>query len=188
MARNWNKSAPNSDSSIASTKLFFPSPLTLGHNKLECFVTANYFHRSLTFMDHDLSHERWLTQVCLVLRWTIRIGWKQGILKVEVSLYHWPPVWLVWNQLYDNWQILFLFAKQTNPNQPNRRSMVQMVLPPLVFLLKVLARDKHPSLLCRRVRFMTSAVGRTVDGRGCCREEETRLAVLTVTKKKSSDQ
>ena len=40
----------------------------------------------------------------------------QGILKGEVSLYHWPPVWLVWNQLYDNWQFLFLFAKQTNPN------------------------------------------------------------------------
>jgi hypothetical protein len=28
----------------------------------------------------------------------------------------WPPVWLAWNQLYDNWQFLFLFAKQTNPN------------------------------------------------------------------------
>ncbi len=27
----------------------------------------------------------------------------QGILKGEVSLYHWPPVWLVWNQLYDDW-------------------------------------------------------------------------------------
>ncbi len=36
------------------------------------------------------------------------------ILKGEVSLYHWPAVWLVWNQLYDNWQFLFLFAKQTN--------------------------------------------------------------------------
>jgi hypothetical protein len=45
----------------------------------------------------------------------------QGIRKGEVSLYHWPPVWLVWNQLYDNWQFLFLFAKQTNPNQSNRR-------------------------------------------------------------------
>ncbi len=49
----------------------------------------------------------------------------QGILKGEVSLYVWPPVWLVWNQLCDNWQFLFLFAKQTNPNQSNRRSMVQ---------------------------------------------------------------
>ncbi len=32
---------------------------------------------------------------------------RQGILKVKVSLYHWPPVWLVWNQLYDNWQFMF---------------------------------------------------------------------------------
>ncbi len=31
----------------------------------------------------------------------------QGILKGEVSLYRWPLVWLVWNQLYDNWQFLF---------------------------------------------------------------------------------
>ncbi len=46
----------------------------------------------------------------------------QGILKGEVSLYHWPPVWLVWNQLYDYWQFLLLLAKQTNPNQSNRRS------------------------------------------------------------------
>ncbi len=53
----------------------------------------------------------------------------QGILKGEVSLYHWPPVWLVWNQLYGNWQFLFLFAKQTNPNQSNRRSMVLWYFP-----------------------------------------------------------
>ncbi len=45
----------------------------------------------------------------------------QGILKGEVSLYRWPPVWLVWYQLYDNWQFLFLFAKQTNPNQTGGR-------------------------------------------------------------------
>ncbi len=48
----------------------------------------------------------------------------QGILKGEASLYHWPPVWLVWNQLYGNWQFLFLFAKEINPNQSNRRSVV----------------------------------------------------------------
>ncbi len=57
----------------------------------------------------------------------------QGILKGEVSLYHWQPVWLVWNQLYDNWQFLFLFAKLTNPNQANTRSMVQWYFPLLVF-------------------------------------------------------
>ncbi len=53
----------------------------------------------------------------------------QGILKGGASLYHWPPVRLVWNQLYDNWQFLFLFARQTNPNQSNRRSMVQWYSP-----------------------------------------------------------
>jgi len=45
-------------------------------------------------------------------------GWRgctQGILKWEVSLYRWPPVWLVWDQLYDNWQFLFLFAKRLIP-------------------------------------------------------------------------
>ncbi len=51
---------------------------------------------------------------------SIFVSIRQGILKGEVSLYHWPPVWLVWNQLYDNWQILFLFAKQTNPNQTSQ--------------------------------------------------------------------
>jgi len=49
-----------------------------------------------------------------------------GILKGEVSLYHWPPVWLVWNRLYDYWQFLFLFAKETNPN---RRSTVEWYFP-----------------------------------------------------------
>ncbi len=28
------------------------------------------------------------------------------------SMYRWPLVWLVWNQLYDNWQFLFLFANR----------------------------------------------------------------------------
>ncbi len=56
-------------------------------------------------------------------------------LKGEVSLYRWPPVWLVWNQLYYNWQFLFLFAKQTNPNRSNRRSTVQWHFPLLCSLL-----------------------------------------------------
>jgi len=51
----------------------------------------------------------------------------------KVSLYCWPPVCLVWNQLYDNWQFLVLFAKQTNSNQSNRRSTVQWYFPPLIF-------------------------------------------------------
>ncbi len=63
---------------------------------------------------------------------------KQGLLKREVSLYCWPPVWLVWNQLYDNWQFLFLFEKQTSPNQSNRRSMVQWYIPLKYSLLQTL--------------------------------------------------
>jgi hypothetical protein len=31
------------------------------------------------------------------------------------------------------WQMTIFFAKQTNPNQSNRRSMVQWYFPPLVF-------------------------------------------------------
>ncbi len=66
-------------------------------------------------------------------------GWKltfvsyQGILKGEVSLYCWPPVWLVWNQLYNNWQFLFLFAKQTNPKPVKHEVNITVILPPLVF-------------------------------------------------------
>ncbi len=53
----------------------------------------------------------------------------QGILKGGVSLYHWPPFWLDWNQLYDNSQFLLLFTKQTNTNPSNRRSTVQWYFP-----------------------------------------------------------
>ncbi len=51
---------------------------------------------------------------------------KSGNTKGEVSLYPWPPVWLIWNY---NWKFLFLFAKQTNPNQFSRMSMVQWYFP-----------------------------------------------------------
>jgi len=44
---------------------------------------------------------------------------------LEWAEYHWLPVWLVWNQLYYRHFFLFLFAKQTDPNQLNRRSTVQ---------------------------------------------------------------
>jgi hypothetical protein len=70
----------------------------------------------------------------------------QGLLKEEVSLYCWPPVWLVWNQLHDNWQFSFLFAKQTNPNQSNRRSMVQWYFP-LDRLLQGTQLGWNPALL-----------------------------------------
>ncbi len=67
----------------------------------------------------------------LVRQWqNTKLWWYcQGILKGGVSLYCCPPVWLVRNQPYDDWNFLFLFVKQTNPNQSNMRSMVQWYFP-----------------------------------------------------------
>ncbi len=65
----------------------------------------------------------------------------QGILKGEVSLYHWPPVWLVF--LSAVWQKTFFYAKQTNPNQSNGRSMVQWYLPLWHSLIAGIIEWKH---------------------------------------------
>jgi hypothetical protein len=56
---------------------------------------------------------------------------KQEILKGEVSLYHWPPVSLVWNQLYDNRQFMFLFANSVT--QFETMSVKNMVTPKSVY-------------------------------------------------------
>ncbi len=68
--------------------------------------------------------------LCLFLKQSFLI---QGILKGK---YH-TTVWLVCNQLYDNWQwqFLFLFAKQTNLKQSNRRSTEQRYFPFLYSLV-----------------------------------------------------
>ncbi len=60
---------------------------------------------------------------------SLSLNQNQGIQKGEVSLYHWSPLRLIWNQLYDNWQLLFLFEKQANPNRSNRRWTVQWYFP-----------------------------------------------------------
>ncbi len=60
-------------------------------------------------------------------------GRNQGILKGEVSLNCWPPVWLVWNQLYDNWQFFVLFEKQTNPKPVKQKVNITVILPLLAF-------------------------------------------------------
>ncbi len=57
----------------------------------------------------------------------------QGTLKGKVSMYHWLPVWLVWNQLFDNWQILFLFAKIDRSKPVKQEVNSTMILPSLVF-------------------------------------------------------
>ncbi len=48
------------------------------------------------------------------------------------SLYCWPPVWLVWNRLCDNWQFLFLFEKQA-PKPLKQEVNGTVIQPPLVF-------------------------------------------------------
>jgi hypothetical protein len=78
---------------------------------------------------------------------------RQVIPKGKVSLYGWTPVWLVWNQLYDYLQFLFLFAKQTNPNQLNRRSMVQWCslqysLDKVTFNLKFFVKSFENTHIC----------------------------------------
>ncbi len=64
-----------------------------------------------------------ISSLCILLY--LRAGNTKGG-RITVPL---TSVWLVWNQLYDKRQFLFLFAKQTNPNQSNRRSMVQWYFP-----------------------------------------------------------
>ncbi len=65
---------------------------------------------------------------------TSKCGWaragntKGGSITIPLTSFF----WLVWNQLYDYWQFLFLLAKQTNSNQSNRRSIIAARLPPLV--------------------------------------------------------
>ncbi len=64
-----------------------------------------------------------------------------GMLKGEVSLYHWSPVWLVWNQLQDNWQFVFICKNrliQTRPVEQEVNGTV--ILPPLVSLQGVIWR------------------------------------------------
>ncbi len=44
---------------------------------------------------------------------------------MEVSLYCWPPVWLVWISLFCKWKQKLSVVIQLIPNQSNRRSTVQ---------------------------------------------------------------
>jgi hypothetical protein len=65
---------------------------------------------------------------------TSRNHWtNQDILKGEISLYRWPPVWLVWISLFCKLKlklsvVIQLIPKQSNW-QSNRRSMVQRYFP-----------------------------------------------------------
>jgi hypothetical protein len=61
-----------------------------------------------------------LEEDCFILKHC----WSQGILKGEVSLYHWPPVWLVCK-----YKQKLSVVIQLIPIQSNRRSVVQWYSP-----------------------------------------------------------
>ncbi len=63
----------------------------------------------------------------------LRPTFEQGILKGEVSLYRWPPIRLVGNQLYDTWQFFF-FIYKTDWSKPVKQEVNgTVILPPLAF-------------------------------------------------------
>jgi hypothetical protein len=137
----FSSNPPDNPTKGADAIKLFSLLLTQWQNKLEClhqFLKARHMFASKTgaYASGALSGKieallDYPVQTCECQ--TLQLMLRQGILKGKLSLNHWPPVWMVCNQLYDNWQ--FFFAKQTNPDQSNRRSMVQwsVILPPLVF-------------------------------------------------------
>ncbi len=57
----------------------------------------------------------------------------QGILKGEVSLYHWPPVWLVWISLFCKWKTKFVSRHTADSKSVKQEVNGTVILPPLVF-------------------------------------------------------
>jgi hypothetical protein len=109
----------------------------------KCFIQKCPWWPSTSWRSRQQSPIVQCYKTFLSLSPTIRTNkLEQGILKGEASLYCWPPICLVLNQLYDNWQFLFLFTKQANPNQSNRRSMVHWYFPPSYSLARVFVPDK----------------------------------------------
>jgi hypothetical protein len=93
--------------------------------KLWCCLFRFYFRwKTSRQEDWDCSTGTLLAKSHIVTKLLVWAGNTKG-----GSLYHWPPVWLLWNQQYDNWLFLFLFTEQTNTNQSNRRSTVQWYFP-----------------------------------------------------------
>jgi hypothetical protein len=69
---------------------------------LETLGNATQIGTFLFVLRHQGGQGKYGRQFCGVKPLTVN----QGILKGDV--------WLVWNQLYDNWQFVFLFAKRLN--------------------------------------------------------------------------
>jgi hypothetical protein len=57
----------------------------------------------------------------------------QGMLKVGVSLYHWPPVWLVWISLFCKQKQKLSVAMQLIPKPVKQEVNGTVILTPLAF-------------------------------------------------------
>ncbi len=57
----------------------------------------------------------------------------QGILKGEVSLYSWPPVWLVWISLFLKIKTKIVSSHTTDSKPVKQEVNGTVILPPLVF-------------------------------------------------------
>jgi hypothetical protein len=125
----WGRLLPLPINIILGSK----GPSGTNTNLLQNFV--NYGYKKLNSLSPiwGQSHKTFLVLVYVLffgkLDLFLDMQQIQGILKGEVWLYCWPPVKLVWNQLYDNLQFLFLFAKQAYQKKSKRRSMVQRYFP-----------------------------------------------------------
>ncbi len=64
--------------------------------ELSRFAQTRYLNRRIFFWMSTLSYS--ILYLCIYKLH----GCSQGILKGEVSLYHWPPVWLVWISCFAN--------------------------------------------------------------------------------------
>jgi hypothetical protein len=88
------------------------------------FITGIHFHPSLIFADKPRSLS--LKGLHLGRLWACL---QQRILKGEILLYCWPPVWLVWISLFWNYKQKLSVIIQLIPNQSNRRWIIQWYFP-----------------------------------------------------------
>jgi len=78
------------------------SSLTRFYYKLKLKFNQTLLVWLVLMKTYILNHQQFL-EVHGGQKWSSGEMEDEGILKGEVSLYCWPPVWLVWDQLYDNW-------------------------------------------------------------------------------------
>ncbi len=99
---------------------------SFGHKKLRNNFPENFSSLSQFYKTFFPGH--WLHW-----RSCVYVESNQGILKGEVSLYCWPPVRLVWNQLFDYLTIFVLICKTDWFKLVKQEVNGTVILPPLVF-------------------------------------------------------